>query len=151
MDAFYRITETLKEYLLAEPFVNTVTYGSISDVDLNKKTIFPLSHLQVSSAEITGPTIIFDINILFMDIVDISKEDTVDNFLENDNTHDVLNTQLAVVGRLSALLKRGELFDDLIQIIGNPIAEPFEDRFTNKLAGWSVTFQIELPNDSSIC
>tara|TARA_B110001452_G_C15149176_1_gene399977 strand:+ start:53 stop:508 length:456 start_codon:yes stop_codon:yes gene_type:complete len=151
MQAFYKVTTKLKEYLLAEPFVNTVTYGNISDVDLDKQTIFPLSHLQVSNVEITGPTLIFNVSILLMDIVDISNDETVDNFTENDNTHDILNTQLAVVGRLAALLKRGDLFDELIQVIGNPIAEPFEDRFTNKLAGWSMDFQVEIPNDSTTC
>ena len=151
MTEFYNVTESIKNALLNEPFVNTVTYGDIGEVDLDKKTIFPLSHQLVTNVEITGPTMLFDISILFMDIVDISKEETVDKFLDNDNTHDILNTQLAVVGRLCALMERGTLWDDNIQLVGPPTAQPFEDRFTNKLAGWSLDFTVEVPNGASIC
>ena len=151
MTNFYKVTEKLRDTLNAEPFINTVTYGSISEVDLDKKTIFPLAHMLVGNVELQESTMLFDINILFMDIVDISKDETEDKFLDNDNSHDILNTQLAVVGRLSALLDRGELWDEQIQLVGNPTAEPFEDRFANKLTGWSLSLQIEVPNDSSTC
>ena len=41
MKGFYDLTDKIKDTLQAEPFVNTVTYGSLDDVDLNKQTIFP--------------------------------------------------------------------------------------------------------------
>ena len=43
--AFYQATETIKTQLLADVNVNTVTTGDISDVDLQKQTIFPLSQI----------------------------------------------------------------------------------------------------------
>ena len=49
MKGFYNVTDKIKDALVAEPFVNTVTFGSIDDVDLNKQTIFPLSHVTVNS------------------------------------------------------------------------------------------------------
>ena len=49
MKGFYNVTDKLKDTLLAEPFVNTVTFGSLDDVDLNKQTIFPLSHIIVNN------------------------------------------------------------------------------------------------------
>ena len=58
MKGFYNVTDKLKDTLLAEPFVNTVTFGSLDDVDLNKQTIFPLSHIiAVSYTHLTLPTI----------------------------------------------------------------------------------------------
>ena len=36
MKGFYNLTNKLKDTLTAEPFVNTVTFGSLDDVDLNK-------------------------------------------------------------------------------------------------------------------
>ena len=42
MTGFYNITTKIKETLEQEPFVNTITYGNIDDVDLNKQNIFPL-------------------------------------------------------------------------------------------------------------
>ena len=60
--AFYQITETIKSNLLSDVNVNTVTTGDISDVDLQKQTIFPLCHIiinnvtPVSYTHLTLPT-----------------------------------------------------------------------------------------------
>ena len=40
---FYQITETIKDNLLNDPNVNTVTTGDITRLDLSKQTIFYLS------------------------------------------------------------------------------------------------------------
>ena len=42
MTHVYDILEIIKDELLASPSVNTVTYGDLSEVDLDKTTIFPL-------------------------------------------------------------------------------------------------------------
>ena len=34
---------------------------------------------------------------------------------------------------------------------GNPTCEPFVDRFENKLAGWTMTADILIPNSMTIC
>ena len=39
MTGFYNVLEKIKDTLNAEPFVNTITYGNIDDVDLNKQSI----------------------------------------------------------------------------------------------------------------
>ena len=100
MKGFYNLTDKLKDALLAEPFVNTVTFGSLDDVDLNKQTIFPLSHIIVNNTTVGSKTLTFNVSILAMDIVDISKEATTDIFVGNDNEQDVLNTQLALLTRI---------------------------------------------------
>ena len=56
MKGFYQVTDKLKTLLNAEPFVNTVTYGSIDDVDLDKQSIFPLSHIIVNNAVVGTKT-----------------------------------------------------------------------------------------------
>jgi hypothetical protein len=86
-----------------------------------------------------------------MDLVDISKENATYVFEGNDNLLDVLNEQLAIAQRLVSSLKRGDLFSNLVQIDGDPLCEPFTDRFENKVAGWTLTFDIIVPNDMSIC
>ena len=45
MKGFYNVTETIKNQLLSDVNVNTVTMGDITKVDLSKQTLFPLSHL----------------------------------------------------------------------------------------------------------
>jgi hypothetical protein len=36
-------------------------------------------------------------------------------------------------------------------ITSEPLAEPFTDRFENKIAGWTLTFDIIVPNEMTIC
>src|SRR5210317_202609 len=151
MKGFYNVTDKLKEALLAEPFVNTVTFGSLDDVDLNKQTIFPLSHIIVNNTTVGTKTLTFNISILSMDIVDISKDEVEDIFVGNDNEQDVLNTQLALQTRVINILQRGDLYTDLYQVQGDVTCEPFVDRFENKLAGWAATFDVVVQNDMTIC
>ena len=154
MQGFYNITEKIREQLQQDDFVNTVTYGDIFEVDLSKQTIFPLSHFQVNNATMQGNVWNFTISLLVMDIVNESKEypEGIPNeFRGNNNEQDIWNTQLAVANRLLELLYRGDLYTDKYQLNGDPVCEPFTDRFENKLAGWTVTFNILIPNDMTIC
>ncbi len=151
MTGFYNVTKKIKDALNAEPFVNTVSFGSLDDVDLNKQTIFPLSHIIVNNCNVETNTMIFNISVLAMDIVDESKDEVTDIFVGNDNEQDVLNTQLEVLNRVVAILQRGDLYTDLFQIEGVVGCEPFVDRFENKLAGWSATFDVIVQNDMTVC
>lgn len=151
MTGFYNVTKKIKDALNAEPFVNTVSFGSLDDVDLNKQTIFPLSHIIVNNCNVETNTMIFNISVLAMDIVDESKDEVTDIFVGNDNEQDVLNTQLEVINRVVAILQRGDLYTDLFQIDGAVGCEPFVDRFENKLAGWAATFDVIVQNDMTVC
>jgi len=147
---YYEITKAIKDQLSNDLFVNTITIGDIFKVDLNKLTIFPLSHIIINSASYQGATWNYNISILCMDIVDESKEITSDIFLGNDNEQDVLNTQLMVVNRFLEVLRRGSLAEDY-ELIGTPSVEFFTDRFENKIAGVTVTFDMAIANQMSKC
>jgi|TARA_R110002073_G_scaffold101583_5_gene230921 hypothetical protein len=151
MTGFYNVTKKIKDALAAEPFVNTVSFGSLDDIDLNKQTIFPLSHIIVNNCSVTSNTMTFNISILAMDIVDESKEEVTDIFIGNDNEQDVLNTQLEVINRVVSLLQRGDLYTDLFQVAGAVSCEPFVDRFENKLAGWAASFDVLVQNEMTVC
>ena len=105
MTSFYDITKKIRTALSNEPFVNTVSFGSIDDIDLNKSTIFPLSHIIINTATINTNIITYNVSILSMDIVDESKKETTNIFIGNDNEQDVLNTQLAIQSRIISLLQ----------------------------------------------
>jgi hypothetical protein len=151
MNGFYYVIDKLRDYIKDTGFVNTVTTGDIFEVDLAKQTIYSLAHIIVNNASPKEYVSNYNISILFMDLVDISKEDNINVFENNDNLLDVLNEQLAIAQRLVSSLKRGDLFTNLVQIDGDPLCEPFTDRFENKVAGWTLTFDIIVPNDMSIC
>ncbi len=148
---FYLITDKLKDELIADETVNTVSYGDITQVDLSKQTIFPLAHVMINFVSHQERILSFNITVMTMDIVDQSKETTIDLYVDNDNEQDVLNTQLAVINRLLERLRSGTLYKDKYQLEGSPTCEPFVDRFENKIAGWATTFDVIIQNDIYIC
>ena len=149
--AFYTILDTIKDKLLDDINVNTVTTGDITDIDLSKQTIFPLSHIIINSVTPQEQVLSFNITVMSMDIVDINKENKTDIFTGNNNEHDVLNSQLAVLNRLIVLLRGGTLYRDRYQLDGDPSCEPFYERFENQLAGWACTMDILIENNVSNC
>ena len=148
---YYEILTKLQTELNNDALVNTVSSGDIFDVDLSKQTIFPLCHIIVNSATFVDNVIQYNISILSMDVVDVSKDETTNKFVGNDNEQDVLNTQINILNRLYEKLRRGNLYDDNYQVDGTPNLEIFVDRFENKLAGWTMTVNINTPNVMTVC
>lgn len=154
MTNIYDIIKQIKDFLLAHPLVNTVTFGDISEVDLNKTTIFPLSHMLLGNVQITEHAMRITISMLFMDIVDHSKDFNSNDFgyrQDDSDLIDIYNTQLQIANSLIQDLKRGELYRSQYQLADQPILEPFKDRFENMLAGWSADITIDIPSDYSVC
>jgi hypothetical protein len=155
MRQFYDITTKIKETLEAHSQVNVVTTGDVYDVDLNKQTIFPLSHIMVNQASFEGQVVRMSISIICMDLVDETKEDLRDQaepFYGINNVQDILNTQLAVINDVVQELRRGQLYSELYQLDGNPTCLPFTERFENLLAGWTASIDVLLSNtEISVC
>ena len=152
MTQVYDILDKVRDRLRDNPNVFSVTFGDISEVDLNKTTIFPLSHLTITNVTFERSVLNFTIQLLCLDIVDYNKEKYDDDiFYGNTNLQDIYNTQLQVVNDIVQSVRRGSLFDSKIQIIGEPSATPFQDRYENELAGWGIEIQVSMINDISIC
>jgi len=150
MIGFYNTLDKLKEALEASDFVNTVTYGDITDIDLAKRTIFPLSHFMLNNFTYQDNIIIFSGSLLCMDIVDVIKrEDGLNDLNQNTNEANVLNTQMSVIIKVLDSLKSGDLHRDRYKLVGDPTVEAFSDRFDNRLTGWVADFQIAIVNDES--
>ena len=148
---FYQITEQIEAALLSDENVNTVTTGDITDIDLSKNSIYPISHVTINNASLEENLIRFNISLISMDLVDVSKSETTDIFVGNNNEQDVLNTQLAVVNKLVQKLRQGTLYQNKFQLDNNPTCEFFTDRFDNQVAGVAATIDIVIPNDIDIC
>jgi len=151
MSTFYEITKVIKDQLETDLFVNTVTIGDIFKVDLNKVTIFPLSHIIINSVSYQGSILNYNISVLCMDIVDASKELVTDAFIGNDNEQDVLNTQLTVANRFLDVLRRGSLASTYELVNDSASIEFFTERFEHKIAGVTVTFDVSIRNPMTIC
>jgi hypothetical protein len=151
MNGFYTAIDKLKAHFDADALVNSVSEGDIFQVDLAKQTIFPLVHIMVNSCTFEVNVLRFNISLIAMDIVDISKNENTDVYLGNDNTQDALNSTLAILNRAYDIMLHGSLAYDLYQIDGNPTCEPFTERFENLLSGWTMTFSVLIANDMTIC
>jgi hypothetical protein len=147
----YDVLENLRDELLKHPLCNTVTTGDIYEVDLSKQTIFPLSHITITSSSLKDHTIQFSVSVMAMDIVDISKKETTDIFYGNNNEIDILNSQLAVLNHLGEELRRGTLLRDLFVLDGDISCTPFYEKSENMLAGWVGSFTIVTKNNINIC
>jgi len=148
---FYQVTDTIKDQLLDDRNINTVTTGDITQINLRKQDIFPLSHLIINTIIQGEQTLTFNVSIMSMDIVDQSKTETQDIFIGNNNLQDILNTQLAVLNKFVQVARMGTLFTQQYQVDSDVTLEPFYDRFENQLAGWTATFDIVIYNDIRIC
>ena len=149
MTSFYDVIKSIKTYLQGNNSVSTVTFGDLLEVDLNKQTIFPLSHLTVRDVSFSDHTMTFTVNVMSLDIVEETKENNkeqVEPFYGNNNKQDVLNTQLMVLNGLQSSLRRGGLFQQDFIIDENISAELVEESFENTLSGWAMDISIEVPN-----
>jgi hypothetical protein len=153
MTSVYDIVDKIKTYLYDNPSVNHVTFGDIKEVDLDKTTMFPLTHFNISESVIGSNFISFNLSFLFMDIVDYTKDHDPDNDLRDDasNLLDVFNTQLQAANALISELRRGDLYSEKYQLEGDPVCRMFKDKYENQLAGWRVDLTILIPNNLSIC
>lgn len=134
----YNAIDKIKTYLGGIPLINTITEGDIFQVDLNKQTLFPLTHVIMGNATRQSNVWQLDLNILFIDILDDTK----------DNKVDAWNKMFQAQARFCELLERT---DNTFVLTGTPTAEPFTERFENDLAGWNLSFSVLIPNDMTVC
>lgn len=151
MNTYFKVIEDIKTALSAEPFINKVSQGDIYEVDLSKKTLFPLAHLIIESIDIRTNRIQLSLSLLLMDIVDFSKESSTDLIRKNDNELDAINNMINVAARLQAVLARTETYNVDYELEGSFACTPFKERFENNLAGVTADFTINLKNDMTKC
>jgi hypothetical protein len=151
MNGYYSLLNELNTHFTSDPLVNTITQGSIFNVDLGKQNLFPLVHIMVNQVTFNDNVMTANVTLMAMDNVSQRKEEPTTKFETSDNEIDVLNTQLAILNRAFEMLKHGNIWDNLYHLNGAPVCEPFVERFENYLAGWAMTFDVDFPNDMTRC
>lgn len=153
-NTYYNVVEKIKDYFTNnEPMVSKITYGDISTIDINKQDLFPLIHYNITNVIPEDQIVRFDIVLFAMDIMDISKDEiehTSLQFYGNDNSIDILNKLYIVLMQFRNQLN-GQYFGYDMYMTGELTMEPFVDRFENGLAGYSVQFSVNIPNDLELC
>ena len=93
----------------------------------------------------------YRLNLVAADIVDIIDEDLgVEDYYGNDNTQDVMNTQLKIMTELVNALRKLDLVGtNFTRMQDEPVATPFKDRFDNVIAGWETSVTLKKFQDGS--
>ena len=148
---FYELIDLIKQLVEDNAFTNKITFGEMSDVDLNKDTTFPLLHIMVDQVTIQEKTMEYRLNLVAADVVDVIDEDLgVDDYYGNDNTQDVMNTQLKIMTELINALRKLDLVGtNFTRMQDEPVATPFKDRFDNVIAGWETSVTLKKFQDGS--
>lgn len=147
MKSLLNFTDRLKTELEGNPLINTVSIGDVTEVDLDKASLFPLAHLNISTGTIGSATSTVNIQIMFLDIVDETQETKSDNWYKNSNEIYVQNSMLAAATKVSQELLRGDLYRDLFQVEESITAEFVSERFQNMLSGVVIDLTVTINNN----
>ena len=150
MNTFYDIVKVIKDELHSSPFVNTVTYGEIGDVDLNNHTVYPLTHFVTDNVQVGEKVLFYTISVMSMDV--IAEDTDGENAIGfSGNEEDIYNTQLGVLTKLIQVLKKGSLARTGYKLDNEPTVSPFKDRFKDVVAGWETTVTVKIINGMPGC
>ena len=151
MREFYTVIDFLKSLLQEDINVHTILHGLKSTMDINKKNIFPIAHIQVTNSTIQTGYVGFTFEIVAVDLRNVSKQMVTDKWLGNDNELDNLNTTHAILNRLLTKL-RNTRNDFKIELNNEPTCQPRIFEETNLLDGWRTEIELIIPNNEiNVC
>ena len=151
MTAIYDIMRELETLLITDGICNQVSAGDLSELALQKQTVYPYAHIVLGNVDMPENLLTFNVSIICMEVVDVSKSDTTDLVKGNDNEQDALNTTLGILSRLVEKLRRGDIRESGYHLSGTPTAEPFLDDYADKVAGWVLTLAFDYRNNMDKC
>lgn len=151
MKGFYDFTKAIHDFLISDPLVNQVTKGSLDKITNAKKDMYPLAHVMINDGAFEQNTMRFNVTLIVMDIVDYTKEDLTQLYFGNNNEDDIHNQTLMICQRAFEDMRRGQMNLDYSIESEQATFEFFVDRFTDDVAGCSMTFDVVMSNEMTIC
>jgi hypothetical protein len=134
-----------------DPFVNTITQGDFSKMDLDKGQLHTLLHIQVGAAGFPNESVVtFDVQIGCFANRDINKEIVEDRFWKQDNEVDNMNETLNTLNRLWLNMFRDFKKNNITASAAT--SDPQTYTGAKITDGWIMTFTVEVPNtEISLC
>ena len=151
MKGYYDFTTALHNFLITDVLVNQVTKGSLDKITNAKKDMYPLAHVMIDSGAFESNTMRFTVTLVVMDLVDHTKEDLTHLYYGNNNEDDVHNQTLMICQRAFEDMRRGQMNANYSIESDTASFEFFVDRFTDDVAGCTMTFDVIMRNDMTIC
>tara|TARA_R110000765_G_scaffold36387_1_gene81362 strand:+ start:407 stop:862 length:456 start_codon:yes stop_codon:yes gene_type:complete len=151
MNAYTQLLIHIKKVAEADPYITTILHRLPEDFDWEKGNIFPILNISALAGTFSSTsTIQFDITLTCVDKRDINNQDVNDKFWSNDNEVDNHNATLSHLSNLWLQLNR-DYSRQNITASDTPTLEQIEFEGMNLVDGWSITFQVEMPMDVSLC
>lgn len=146
MNQYSELLNYIKSLGESDPFINTIVQGDFDDAFLDKSEIYPLLHIEIDSGSFTnGQVVVFNVVLVCVQQRDTNKEIVNDRFYKNDNQIDNHNETLASLNRIWTIMYN-DLCDKNITSSENPSIEKIADEHTDRVDGWRLTFDVEMPN-----
>lgn len=149
MNSYYELIKRLKLTFEDDERVNTVTTGDSTMIDLYKKDIYPLVHINVLNSPFIGfdttALVRFNVEVTVVDIRDINKEIINDKFWLNDNRHDNWNETRSILKEAENKLIK-DIAETNITITSSTDAEILSFAKENTLDGWQQTWTMDVPD-----
>jgi hypothetical protein len=148
---FNTVINYLKGLLIADPDINVVTHGTSNDIDMDKKTNYPLGHIQFLSfnPNYAMGVMSFTFDVYILNIRDTSKITSTDKWLRNDNELSNYNKAVAIANRLFYSLNDINAND--IEVASQTNPEAISLQFLNMLDGCSFQLELSITNSYDPC
>ena len=151
MKGYYDFTKAFHNFLITDPLVNQVTKGSLDKITNAKKDMYPLAHVMIDTGGFESNTIRFSVSVIIMDLIDYSKDNLDELYYGNNNEDDVHHQSILTCQRLFEEFRRGQHSHEYSIESDSASFDLFTDRFTDDVAGCTMTFDITMANDMTIC
>ena len=151
MNAYTQLLRHIKKLAEKDDYITTILHRLPEDFDWEKGNIFPILNISALAGTFTSTsTIQFDVTLTCVDKRDINKEDVNDKFWGNDNEVDNHNSTLSHISNLWTKINRDYTREN-ITASDTPNLEQIEFEGMNLVDGWSISFQVEMPMNVSLC
>tara|TARA_R100001463_G_scaffold123824_1_gene180672 strand:+ start:2336 stop:2884 length:549 start_codon:yes stop_codon:yes gene_type:complete len=165
---YNNVISTLLDMANSHQQIQTISVGDIWEVDMEKRTKFPLLHINPTSVNTGDATLTYNFQIFIMDMVD-EKSDWTKNSNLNEfnklyktlsNEQDVFNETLQIVTDFIGMFRHSvQQSLTTVSNINAPVyftddqfnIEPFQERFDNLCCGWVFNLGILVHNDFQTC
>jgi len=157
MQTFYSFTQFFANVCNVHPNITTFDMSDIRTIDTEKQTLFPYANLIVNNINIDSGVMTYNITFMVMDRVVEVEDVSVGRFntITKDyrgysNVVDVWNSTLLTINDVVSYVYRNP---DAYQynVIGSSLCTPFEERFSNLLAGWAIDMNVAVGNPNDMC
>jgi len=135
-----QVIKELEKIAKAHKQVNTFAFGDFHEINTSGDIVYPLVWTFYNGANVTEGVQSFNFSLVFCDVV---KQGEV-------NETEVLSDQLEVAKDFIAQLQNSQLYDwEFIE--DNIEIQPFTERWTDSVSGYSVNVSLRIPFIADRC